>query len=465
MGLGMLEFGYPFRTQPKPEAINTLPPSPPVTPKRKVPTPTTNLEGFITPAKLAHSRIVLITDAAWDGETLDDRGLPKGSTIVLIGEGHEPKQTLTPSPPRRRVNDMRDVVRLRMKTFHPDYVEKSEFEFFTPPATPEPKRRLDAAIEFTEKAAPKTKRARDHQQDDLFTEKPILTLTPFSPVLPHAPSPPPSPILTASYETDDEESGGPHRVRKSIFNAPLTPPATPHSQRRRPILDDLPPPLYDVPLTPTSPLPRHSRIDPIHEEPEPEEDSYLSRQTSIPSPPPSLYKLPRPPSRDSLFSDTSRPHTPLSRRWSSLSRYSHTTALTTPPASRSGTPFKFDEDDLLARLRFQRPISPPEDADLNLEPLLPWSVPLIKEHWRMGQPLYLAAPTAMRAEAVVLSQEEVEEIGLLDVRDGGWPDFEKFDRSVWRRVKDRAKRVARKVKSSKEKTPKLDKGKARAVEV
>ncbi|KAI5796527.1 hypothetical protein EDC01DRAFT_629329 [Geopyxis carbonaria] len=180
MGLGMLEFGFPFKareigTERKPKSTG----------KTRIatsdPPDVAHLAGEACVRALPNnSRVVLVQDANIDPLDVDERGLPRRSTVVLIADGPYdvpelepvvrgiPQDVKTPPARQRRHNAMRDSVRFRMKVFHPDYTEKTEFTFHTPTRPAGPKRRVSASATVPQN----TKRNRDDDiESPVFSEK------------------------------------------------------------------------------------------------------------------------------------------------------------------------------------------------------------------------------------------------------------------------------------------------------
>ncbi|KAF8542978.1 hypothetical protein BDD12DRAFT_822963 [Trichophaea hybrida] len=187
MGLGRLEFGYPFQLHPPGGTKHPLKKEPPTKPPAvHVPgrvLPTVSSHGIVPQPLPPRSQVVLITDASQDPTSIDQRGLPSGSSVVLVidqqydvhfhdprSAGKSPETVGSPSKTKRR-NPLRDTVRLRWSVFHPEYTEKSEFVFQPSQqqsSRPEPKRKLSVTL-----IEQKSKRTRDDDvEGPVFNEKP-----------------------------------------------------------------------------------------------------------------------------------------------------------------------------------------------------------------------------------------------------------------------------------------------------
>ncbi|KAI5857827.1 hypothetical protein BZA05DRAFT_415213 [Tricharina praecox] len=232
MGLGRLEFGYPFktarRTAPTASESTTVATTTPVavqTPARVGPTFSEN--GIVPQILPANNRVVLIADAAQDPTDLDARELHTGSNVVWIIESdfqinvRTPKQalkapeTVGSSSKVKRINPLRDTVRLRWRVFHPEYTEKSEFTFETAAGSgSELKRKITATI-----AEHKTKRTRDDDvETHTFNEKPSMST---EPVVKEPSTGYPTSLLGASIGLIDEIMGSPTVHRVAIPEPPV----------------------------------------------------------------------------------------------------------------------------------------------------------------------------------------------------------------------------------------------------
>lgn len=244
MGLGRLEFGYPFKVVSQGNAKSKKPLS--KKPVEQLPiaaTQAVHAQGEVVQGLRARGRVVLIADADRDRTQLDQRGLPNGSSVVLIIDGHFEEndaqtQTIiqrqaiqtaesfsTPSKSARR-NPLRDTVRLRWKVFHPQYTEKSEF-IFGPSSglrPPLPKRRLSS-----QNAGQKPKRNRDDDiQSSLWSEKYQATIS--MPVTARQPLTPPynADVLPSAQESLTTTVEAENRDPTFVGQHPPSPPACPN---------------------------------------------------------------------------------------------------------------------------------------------------------------------------------------------------------------------------------------------